>query len=88
MELRDRRVWDLRDLLGFAGEPPTSAGDGSSPDDTWYMRPQLPVHPRLVGKSHHFGTERDGALPSVCGLLMYFKKYFLKKDFLKVLFLF
>ena len=25
---------------------------------------------------------------SVCGLLMYFKKYFLGKDFLKVLFVF
>ena len=64
MELRDRRVWDLRDLLGIAGEPPTSAGDGSSHEDTWYMRPQLPVHPRLVGKSHPFDTGREGALPS------------------------
>ena len=48
--------------------PPTSAGDGSSHEDTWYMRPQLPVHPRLVGRSHHFCTERDAALPSLPSL--------------------
>ena len=64
MELRDRRVWDLRDLLGIAGEPPTSAGDGSSHEDTWYMRPLLPMHPRLVGKSHPFCTITGAALPS------------------------
>ena len=65
MELRDRRVWDLRDLLGIAGEPPTSAGDGnSSLQDTWYMRPQQPMHPRLVGPSHEFCTATGAGLPS------------------------
>jgi hypothetical protein len=57
-------VWDLRDLLGIAGEPPTSAGDGSSHEDTWYMRPQLPTCPRLVGKPHDFCTATGAGLPS------------------------
>ena len=64
MELRDQRVWSLRDLLGMANEPPTSAGDGSSQIDTWYASAQHPIHPRLVGKTRTFFASDGAGLPS------------------------
>jgi len=67
MELRDQRIWSLRDLLGMANEPPTSAGDGSSHSicgDTWYASPQHPIHPRLVGKTRTFFASNGAGLPS------------------------
>ena len=48
MELRDRRVWSLRDLLGIAGEPPTAAGDGSTEVESWYTNNQTPTHPTMA----------------------------------------
>lgn len=54
MELRDRRIWSLRDLLGVAGEPPTAAGDGSTEPESWYMQAQEPTRPKLVGNTRIF----------------------------------
>ena len=64
MELRDQRIWSLRDLLGMANEPPTPAGDGSSQIDTWYASPQNPIHPRLVGRTTSFSASDGAGLPS------------------------
>ena len=64
MELRDRRVWSLRDLLGIAGEPPTSAGDGSSDVESWYTQKQSPIHPRMVGAVKTYLPASGDGLPT------------------------
>ena len=63
MELRDRRVWSLRDLLGVAGEPPTSAGDGSTEVESWYTGKQSPTHPTMVGSIKTFDPATGEGLP-------------------------
>ena len=63
MELRDRRVWSLRDLLGIAGEPPTAAGDGSTEVESWYTNNQTPTHPTMVGAVSTFVPATGEGLP-------------------------
>jgi hypothetical protein len=63
MERRDRRVWSLRDLLGFASEPPTAAGDGSSNVESWYTDKQNPTHPKMVGAVKMFSPATGEGLP-------------------------
>jgi hypothetical protein len=63
MELRDRRVWSLRDLLGVAGEPPTAAGDGSTEVGSWHTNKQTPTLPTMVGAVRTFSPATGEGLP-------------------------
>jgi len=65
MEARDEKTWALRDLLGIAGEPPTSAGsEENSNDEQWYITKQEPVFPELVGKELVLHVHDGQGLPT------------------------
>ena len=65
MEVRDERTWALRDLLGIAGEPPTSvASEENTHDDQWYITKQEPVMPELVGKEVLLHVHDGQGLPT------------------------
>ena len=62
MRLREGRTCDLRDLLGLAGEPPTSA-DPNQDEDTWY-KPIIRVqHPTIVGRFKQLHMDEEKGLP-------------------------
>ena len=62
MRRRESRTWQLRDLLGLAGEPPTSVERGQE-EDSWYKPIVRRQPPALVGRSRTINTDAKRGLP-------------------------
>ena len=63
MRRRESRTWQLRGLLGLAGEPPTSAERGQE-EDSWY-KPIVGRQPTaLVGRSRKINADARTGLPA------------------------